>query len=117
MAGIRDVVQGLISRNGVQAAVVLSGDGLTVDHAARDRVDAEALSALSATIAQHAERLGEAAERGALATGVLEFEEGLLVMARLGHGNALVLLIEPETNIGALLYDLRRHRPALSDLL
>ena len=62
MAGLRDVVQGLAARTEVDAVVVLSSDGLPIDSAGRERVDAEAVAALAATFANGARRLGQAAE-------------------------------------------------------
>jgi len=116
MPALADVVRGLAQREGVEALVVASGDGLTIDQHCPAGYDAEALSALTATLAQHADRLGAAGGRGELGTAVLECERGLALVSRAGTGVWLLLLVRPETNIGPLLYDLRRHRPALQAL-
>jgi predicted regulator of Ras-like GTPase activity (Roadblock/LC7/MglB family) len=117
MAALRDLVQSLSERGGVEAVLVLSGDGLPIEHAARSPFDAESLAALTATLVQYANRLGLGAGRGALRTSVLEFERGLLVVAQLGAGDSLAILASSEADIGPLLYDLRQHRPALAALL
>ena len=117
MAGLRDVVQGLLQRDGVDAVVVISGDGLTIDHATRNGLDTETIAALIPGLAQNARRLGAAATRGDLSTGVLEFGAGLAIFTDLGQNNLLLVLVQPNTNVGALLFDLRRHRPAISQLL
>jgi predicted regulator of Ras-like GTPase activity (Roadblock/LC7/MglB family) len=117
MAALRDLVHGLSERGGVEAVLVLSGDGLPIEHAARSPFDAESLAALTATLVQYANRLGLGADRGALRTSVLEFERGLLVVAQLGAGDSLAILASSEADIGPLLYDLRQHRPALAALL
>ncbi|HEU4697958.1 MAG TPA: hypothetical protein VFS40_02170 [Gemmatimonadales bacterium] len=123
MSSLSDLVRGLALRDGVEAVVVASGDGLTIDQAtgaaggAAAALDVEALAALTATLVQHAARLGEAAGRGALATAVLEHERGVALVAGAGTGVWLLLLVHADTNLGPLLYDLRRHRPALAALL
>ena len=117
MAGLRDVVHRLVGRDGVEAVLVLSADGLPIEHAANQPFEAEPLAALTATLAQYANRLGLGAGRGALRTAVLDYERGLLVVAQLGAGDCLAILARSDANIGELLYDLRQHRPALVALL
>jgi predicted regulator of Ras-like GTPase activity (Roadblock/LC7/MglB family) len=117
MAGLNDVVRGLSERDGVEAVLVLSGDGLPIEHAARTAFDAESMAAHTATVVQYATRLGTGASRGSLRTAVLEYEGGILVVAQLGAGDCLAILARPQADVGPLLYDLRQHRPALVALL
>lgn len=116
MAGLREVVRALLDRPGVAAVAVVSGDGLTIDHAARGDFDAETVAALIPGIIQNARRLGSTAERGELGLGVLEFDRGLAVFSALGPESMLLVLVDPGTNVGELLHDLRTHRPALQQL-
>jgi predicted regulator of Ras-like GTPase activity (Roadblock/LC7/MglB family) len=117
MAGLEELVRGLAARDGVQAVVLVSGDGLPIEHAAGIPVEAETVAALGATLGQHAVRLGEGAARGELHAAVLEYSGGLVVLARAGTGDWLALLTRRDTDIGPLLYDLRQHRPAIATLL
>ena len=117
MAGLGEVVRRLVQREGVEAVLVLSADGLPIEHASHEPFEAEPLAALTATLAQYATRLGLGAGRGALRTAVLEYERGLLVVAQVSAGDCLAILAKSEANIGELLYDLRQHRPALAALL
>jgi predicted regulator of Ras-like GTPase activity (Roadblock/LC7/MglB family) len=117
MTGLGELVRGLAARDGVQAVLLLSGDGLPIEHAAGTPVEAETIAALSATLGQHAARLGTGAGRGELRTAVLEYAGGLLVLARAGATDWLAVLTGPDADIGPLLYDLRHHSPALAALL
>jgi predicted regulator of Ras-like GTPase activity (Roadblock/LC7/MglB family) len=117
MIELGEVVQSLAAREGVDAVLLLSGDGLPIEHAARSGFDAETVAALAATLAQHAVRLGEGAARGELSTAVLDYADGLLVLARAGTGDWLAVLATPAADIGPLLFDLRQHRSALATLL
>ena len=56
-------------------------------------------------------------EGGEFGTGVLEFGGGLAVVSVLSADALLVILVQPSTNVGGLLYDLRRHRSAIAGLL
>ena len=116
MAGLRDVVRDFLGRDGVQAVVVLSADGLAIEQASRDVVDVDSLAALAATLVQYAARLGLGANAGVFHTGVLEYEQALLVISQIGTGECLAIMAAPSTDLGPLLYDLRQHRPALAAL-
>ncbi|NNG17618.1 MAG: hypothetical protein HKM89_14170 [Gemmatimonadales bacterium] len=119
MAGLHDVVQAVSQRPGVEAVILASGDGLTIEHASPPGrgPDADTIAALTAVLKQHAQDLGDAAGRGLFATGVLEFNGGMMVLAALGDEGTLVLQVRPGTDIGELLFDLHRHRPAVVELL
>jgi predicted regulator of Ras-like GTPase activity (Roadblock/LC7/MglB family) len=61
--------------------------------------------------------LGGAGGRGEFATAVLEFAVGMAVVAVLHSDALLVILVRPDTNVGTLLFDIRRHRTAIAGLL
>ena len=81
------VVQSLAGRDGVEAVLLLSGDGLPIEHAARGAFDSETVAALAATLAQHAgaARPGRGA-RGELVTAVLEYARRAAGAGARGHG-------------------------------
>lgn len=117
MMPLGEVVQRLAARGGVDAVLLLSGDGLPIDHAASTSFDADTVAALAATVAQHAVRLADGTGRGEFTTAVLEFGAGVLVLARAGADDWLLVLAQAEADIGPLLFDLRQHRAALAALL
>ena len=115
MPGLAEVVRGLAARDGVAAVVVVSPDGLPIDHAGR-AADPEALAALAVTLLRPAVRLGDSAGLGALGRGVLEFAGGLAIVAAVARGHWLLVVADSDADIGTLLYDLRRDAPALAAL-
>ncbi len=117
MNSLRDVVRGLAAREGVEAVVIVSADGLPIDHAGRSEFDPEAVAALTATVAQSARSLGRAVDGERLTTGVLEFGERQVIFSALSDDHLLFILPTPGSNTGSLLYDLRRHSPAVAALL
>lgn len=117
MTGLSDVVRSLAARDGVEAVLLASADGLPIDHAASTAFEPETVAALGATLAQHAARLGTGAGRGELLTMVLEYESGVVILGRLGSGDWLAILAAAAADIGPLLHDLREHGPALAALL
>jgi predicted regulator of Ras-like GTPase activity (Roadblock/LC7/MglB family) len=117
MANLTQAVRSLAEHSGVEAVLVLSADGLPIEHTAKGSFDPESLAALTATLVQYATRLGIGAGRGAVRNAVIEYERGLLVVAQVGAGDCLGILAAADADIGPLLYDLRQHRPAFAALL
>jgi predicted regulator of Ras-like GTPase activity (Roadblock/LC7/MglB family) len=117
MTELGQVVQSLAARQGVEGVLLLSRDGLPIQHAARRELAAAAGGALAPPLAPHAARRGDGAGRGDLTTAVLEFAGGLVVLARAGACDWLAILAGADADIGPLLFDLRQHRPALGSLL
>jgi predicted regulator of Ras-like GTPase activity (Roadblock/LC7/MglB family) len=117
MPTIRELVQAIAHRSGVDAVVVVGRDGLPIDSASGNGVDADNVAALLPSVIRGMDELGAAGGRGEFATAVLEFGAGLAVVAVLHADAMLVILVRPETNVGTLLFDLRRHRTAIAGLL
>lgn len=117
MASIHDVVEALGRRDGVEAVIILGNDGLPIDSKVRDGIDPEVLSALVPNVVQASEQLGAHAGRGQMVMGVFEFGAGLAVVASLSNQTKLLVLAQPRTNLGPLLYDLTRHRAEIAGLL
>jgi predicted regulator of Ras-like GTPase activity (Roadblock/LC7/MglB family) len=117
MATIRDVVEALSRRTGVDAVVVVGRDGLPIESRTTNGLDPEGVAALLPSVIKHMSQLGDAGGRGEFGTAVLEFGRGLAVVAVLNADALLIVLVQPATNVGGLLFDLRRHRSAIAGLL
>ena len=117
MPSIRDVVQALGSREGVEAVILLSRDGLTIDAHARNGIDADSLAARVPPAVAACQQLGTAAERGGFGMGLVEYEHGLVLVAELTADALLAIFFGSTTNVGAHLYEFRRHRAAIAKLL
>ena len=118
MIELGEVVQSLAARAGVEAVLLLSGDGLPIEHAARGAVRfGDGGRARRHTRA--ARRRGSArAPRGASSSPrCSSIASGLLVLSRAGTDDWLAILATADADIGPLLFDLRQHRPALATLL
>lgn len=117
MATIRDVVDALGRREGVEAVIILGNDGLPIASHVANGADPDVLSALVPNIVQANEQLGQHAGRGNMTTCVVEYQSGLAVLANITADAKLLVMLRPKTNIGPLLYDLTRHRAEIAGLL
>jgi uncharacterized protein len=117
MPSIRDLVEAIRRRDGVDAAVVLGRDGLLIDSQAVPGLDTEGIAARIPPIVAPADELGGALGRGGLTTIVLEHQGGLAVASVLSREAILFVLVQPTANVGQLLYELRRNREHLATLV
>jgi predicted regulator of Ras-like GTPase activity (Roadblock/LC7/MglB family) len=117
MQPLRSVLLALCERPDVAGVVVVSDDGLVVEASLPAALDAEELSALATSAARSVSALSAAAQTGAWTQAAVESGHGAFVVQRLPPGGILLVLAAADGDLGTLLYDLRRHAPALVSLL
>ncbi len=117
MATIRDLVAAIRQRQGVDAAIVLGRDGLLIDSQAITGLSSEAVAAHVPSIVSAADDFGSAAGRGDVTTAILEYPRGLAIVSVISQDAVLLVLVQPDANIGQLLYELRRHRGHIASLV
>jgi uncharacterized protein len=114
---LRDLVAVLRRREGVEAAVVLGGDGLVIAGDTDQGIDAEQLAAHLPAIVSAAEDFGAAAGRGALTTTLLEYSGGLALVSVLSRDALLVVVLRAGADVAPLILDVRRSRAGLAALV
>lgn len=117
MPTLRDLVSVLQRRDGVDAVVVVGRDGLLIDGASAPGHDPEALAAMVPPIVSAASELGVACHAGAIATAMLEYDGGSVMLSAISPDAYLVVVVRPGANLPALLYELRRHRSQIAQLV
>lgn len=117
MGGLREIMQGLDSRDSVRGAAIVGDDGLVIHDALTSEADTEAVAALAVTTMRHADQFGGAGRCGTLRTAVLDFGNGPAILSVLGPGAILIVLARPDRDLGPLLYEIRTRRDSLTGLL
>lgn len=117
MGGLREIMQGLDSRDSVRGAAIVGDDGLVIHDALTSDADTEAVAALAVTTMRHADQFGGAGRCGTLRTAVLDFGNGPAILSVLGPGAILIVLARPDRDLGPLLYEIRTRRDSLTGLL
>jgi len=117
MPTIRDLVGAIRQRDGVDAAILVGRDGLLIDGQAVPNLDPEGLAAHIPSIVTAADEFGAISGRGPVITGVFEHPNGLVVVSVLSAEATLLVLVQPQANVGQLLFELRRNREHMAALV
>ncbi len=117
MQPLRFILSALIDRPDVAGAAVVSDEGLVIEASLPGTLERDAVAAHAATALRQLTVLSEALGQGAFQQLLLENADGVTVVARLPSSALLVVLAAPEADLGQLLYELRRHIPALTPLV
>ena len=118
MPTIRDVVQALGAREGVDVVLLLGRDGLPIDSAGGTAgMDPDSAAALVPSIVGACEKLGTSTSHGPFKITVVESDNGYTIINAVTADTLLALFVRPATNLGSLLYELRRYQSAIASLL
>lgn len=97
----------------VEAAAVVSVDGLTMASALPREVEEDRVSAMSAAMLSLGERIASELGRGTLDQVYIKGENGFVFLMAVGSEAVLTVLARKDAKLGLLLLDMRR---AASDL-
>jgi len=87
-----------------------------IDAHAGDGLDPDGLAALVPSVAAACGQLGSAAGRGRFGIGLVEYTRGMVLVAELSSEVLLAVVFAAGTNVGSHLYELQRHRAAITEL-
>jgi predicted regulator of Ras-like GTPase activity (Roadblock/LC7/MglB family) len=102
-----------VSSPDVEAAAVVSVDGLTMASALPREVEEDRVSAMSAAMLSLGERIATELGRGVLDQVYIKGENGYVFLMSVGADAVLTVLARKDAKLGLLLLDMRR---AASDL-
>jgi predicted regulator of Ras-like GTPase activity (Roadblock/LC7/MglB family) len=117
MPPLHDVLATLAGRPDASGALVVSDEGLVIDAVLPAGIEAEAVAAHAATAFRSLQGLATALHHGTPQQAAIDSEHGVVILTLLTAGSALVVLGRPGAEMGELLYDLRRHGPAVAELV
>lgn len=105
---LRELLAELSKLQGVSAACVAGYDGFLIDSIFNAKVEAELVGAIASAGFGASESIGRELGRGALELTMLEFEQGVVVIAPVGKNFLLVILADKDANLGMLRVKIRK---------
>ena len=101
----------------VEAAAVVSADGLPMASALPPQVEEDRLAAMSAALLLLGERAASGLGKGDLAQVLVEGARGYVVLMSAGPSAVLVAVTSPGAKAGLLLFELRRMAERVTALM
>lgn len=104
----------LQTAGGVDLVAVVSSDGFLIEAAHNEGLDAEELAAVATNGLMVAKAIGMELNRGAIDSATFEYGNGTIIMTTLDEELVLLLLANPDVNLGRLRLLARRHHDELA---
>jgi predicted regulator of Ras-like GTPase activity (Roadblock/LC7/MglB family) len=101
----------------IEAAAVVSFDGLSMASALPASMDEDRVAAMSAALLSLGERAAEGLGRGALSQVYIEGEHGTVFLVSADDEAVLVAVASRGAKVGMMLYEVRRAAVAVADAL
>jgi hypothetical protein len=101
----------------VEAAAVVSFDGLPMASALPTTMDEDRVAAMSAALLSLGERAAEGLGRGALSQVYIEGETGTVFLVSADDEAVLVAVAAKNAKVGMMLYEVRRAADAVAEVL
>ena len=117
MTQLDEVLGALASQEGAEHLILVGRDGLLIHQYGAAAVPMEATAAMIAGLQEAGAAVGRASGRGELATAVIEYESGVVIVSAVSADVALAVLVRAGVAFGPLLRAIRREREALARLL
>ena len=112
---LSESLQELQASNGLELAAVVGADGLVIEHAAAQGIDAEEVCAMAASGLLMMDSLGRALESGAAHGAILEFDAHTAMLSPLDADNLVILLAGENANLGRMRIIMRRAMDSLRE--
>ncbi|MDI6817012.1 MAG: roadblock/LC7 domain-containing protein [Actinomycetota bacterium] len=106
---LQQILHRFTALDGVIAALLVTRDGFIVDYASNIEFELDMVSAVVATGFGMLDKIGSELERGALSTGMLEYEEGTVVISPLVPDIALVIIASKWTTLGRIRWEIKKY--------
>jgi uncharacterized protein len=101
----------------VEAAAVVSPDGLPMASALPPDVEEDRLAAMSASLLTLGERAAEGLDKGQLAQVLVEGEQGYVLLMSAGPDALLVAVMSREAKVGLVLFEMRQAAASIAAVM
>ena len=115
--GLRGILDGLLTVEGVVAALVVGRDGFVIEAAAVNTLDTDSVGAIAASSLAASDAMGEALTLGALDTILIEYEQGPVALTPAGPDAVLAVVGDQNANLGRVWVEMRKVRQAVANQL
>lgn len=115
--GLRAILDGLLTVEGVTAALVVGRDGFVIEAVSTQGIEADSVGAIAASSMLASESMGEELKLGVMGSLLIEFELGPVAISPAGPEAILAVVGNQSVNLGRLRIEMRKIRAAVANQL
>jgi predicted regulator of Ras-like GTPase activity (Roadblock/LC7/MglB family) len=109
MSQLTDLLNELVNVEGINSAVVVGRDGFVIEGVTSGTsLDADAVGAVISTGIGSSEVMGRELVVGAMTQGMVEYDDGLIVMALLGEDAIVAVVADLNANLGNVRFQIKK---------
>jgi predicted regulator of Ras-like GTPase activity (Roadblock/LC7/MglB family) len=118
MSQLTDLLNELVNVEGINSSVVVGRDGFVIEGVTSGTsLDADAVGAVISTGIGSSEVMGRELEVGLMTQGMVEFDDGLIVMALLGEDAILAVVADLNANLGNVRFQIKKRLKSIEKAL
>jgi len=106
-----------VSTPGIEASAAMTTDGYIIGAALGRNIDQNRFAAMCASLLALAERAAEETARGEMKQLLIEGEQGLMLLVRVGEDKVMAVAAKPTVNLGRVFLEVRKYAEKLSQVL
>lgn len=115
--GLKAILDGLLTVEGVTAALVVGRDGFVIEAVSTQGIEADSVGAIAASSMSASESMGEELKLGVMGSLLIEFELGPVAISPAGPEAILAVVGNQSVNLGRLRIEMRKIRVAVANQL
>lgn len=115
--GLKAILDGLLTVEGVTAALVVGRDGFVIEAVSTQGIEADSVGAIAASSMSASESMGEELKLGVMGSLLIEFELGPVAISPAGPEAILAVVGNQSVNLGRLRIEMRKIRAAVANQL
>lgn len=114
MPGLKQQLNDFLKVEGIKSAVIVGRDGFVIEGVTSDgNLEVEAVGAILSTGLGTSEVMGRELNVGKLSQSMVEYDNGVLVMGKLGTDALLCIVCEQGSNLGNVRLQVKKRSPNL----
>ncbi len=116
MSEIRKLLNHFTEIPGVNTACLVGRDGFLVESIATSGLDVEMIGAIASSGFGASENMGQQLGKGPMALSMIEYEKGPVMLAPVGDEAFLVIVADPDSNLGLIRLKIRKHAKEIQEV-
>jgi hypothetical protein len=111
---LKQILNELQKIEGVNSAILFGNNGTLVDQSSNNHISTDALGVLAYKSISTSIELGSGLNRGNCEQVIVELENGPIILSPIDQNKFVAVIASRNTNIGRVLYEIKKNRDSIA---